>query len=125
MESNQEPAGVAKSVYMHLRRWQKSRRGWWRHGPTKASKVSCSSVCKQNNQIEPCAGGGAKGKQVSGFLDSTGKLWPPGAGRSRKRTHGGAREQASRALPAALGAVADLASAVREQAGVRDMHAFG
>ena len=114
MEFNKEPAGVAKSVYMHLRRWPRSRR-WWRHGPEKASTVSCFSVCNQNNQIQPRAGGGKRGQQVAGFLDANRNLWPPGAGRSRKRTRGGAKEQASRALPAALGAVADLASTVKNR----------
>ena len=74
-------------------------------GGEKASTVSCFSVCNQNNQIQPRAGGG-KRRQQGG----------------RKRTRGGAKEQASRALPAALGAVADLASTVREQAGVRETH---
>ena len=83
------------------------------HGPEKASTVSCFSVCNQNNQIEPRAKDGKRGQQVAGFLDAEGNLWPPGAGRRRKRTA---------AAPKNRRRGHSLASTVREQAGVREMH---
>ena len=78
---------------------------------------------------------------IQGFVDSEGTLWPPGSGRrrsflnlcrptckrklaaarTRARTRGGHKEQASRALPTALTAVSELAATVSSQAGSPDM----
>ncbi|CAE7439827.1 unnamed protein product, partial [Symbiodinium microadriaticum] len=77
--------------------------------PTTATTVA---IVKKGTKA-PWASGKAKpseGRQIHGYLDSEGNLWPPGSGRVRSRSRGGARVNGG-----AFAAVASLANVLNTQ----------